>query len=422
MPKKNNANSVKTLQKRLAKLEVKSNPNNTSRRRKQRAGPIKGKGAYSSSAAANNSYMSGNNFSLLSGVWNGAGAYSRNPPLRQNTLLTGNQVPYMHSNAETVTMRHREFICDINSSSAFTSVDYAINPGLASSFPYLSSIANSFQEYNFEGLIYEFKSTSADALNSTNTALGTINMVASYRSDAPLPSNKLEVLNEMWSCSTKPSESMFLPIECAPVENPLAVQYIRSDALSTTQDPKFYDLARLQISSVGSQATAVVGELWATYEVTFRKPSLASASGPYAANTASYAALLVTTVALPQGVQAYKTSSGITISVSGDGAGTGNLTVGNVTFGARYLVTFYWVAATSAAVGAMVNTYGCSFASAFQNGASSSSNSGDTTTNVTYQRVVEANVGGTFTMTWNATVVGATSLDIKVAQVTEEYL
>jgi len=213
----------------------------------------------------------------------GLGAYK----LSKNSLysnVTGSQVPAMHSSSESIVFRHREFLCDISSSSAFTNqFDSGINPGLAGGFPYLSSIAQNFQEYKFRGLIYQFKSTSADALNSTNTALGTISMVCQYRSDAPLPNTKVDLLNEMWSADAKPSESFILPIECDPKENPLSIQYIRSGSLSLTQDPKFYDLGHIAVYSNGSQATAVVGELWVTYEVELFKPVLSSGGGDFSA-------------------------------------------------------------------------------------------------------------------------------------------
>lgn len=216
----------------------------------------------------------------------GMGAYK----LRKNTVyddICNDQVPVMHSNSETIVFRHREYIGDISSTTAFTANSFNINPGLSGTFPYLSAIAQNFQEYQFSGLVFEFKSTSANALNSTNTALGTVSMVAQYRADAPALINKQQLLNEMWAVDAKPSESFLLPIECDPAENPLKIQYVRTGALEDGQDIKLYDLAKITIATVGSQATAVVGELWATYEVLLRKPKLSEGLG-LAGETAVY--------------------------------------------------------------------------------------------------------------------------------------
>jgi hypothetical protein len=110
-------------------------------------------------------------------------------------------------------------------------------------------------------------------------------MAVQYRADATAFTSKQQVLNEMWSADSKPSESFFMPVECAPAECPMDVQYIRTSALSSSDDIKFYDLGKLALSSVGSQAAAVVGELWVTYEVALKKPVLSGSIGIDALST-----------------------------------------------------------------------------------------------------------------------------------------
>jgi len=206
----------------------------------------------------------------------GSGAYK----MSQNSLWsTTDQCPVMHSTSETVVLRHREYITDVNSSVTFANTEFALNPGLPGTFPFLSTIASNFQEYNFRGLVFEFKSTSADALNSTNTALGTVAMAVQYRAGASSFTNKQQVLNEMWSADSKPAESFFMPVECSPAECPMDIQYVRTGALGNNDDIKFYDLGKLSLSTVGSQAASVVGELWASYEVALRKPILGGSIG-----------------------------------------------------------------------------------------------------------------------------------------------
>lgn len=203
----------------------------------------------------------------------GQGAYK----IKQNTIYGDmcSGVPVMHSASESVVFRHREYIADVSSSSTFVTTSYSVNPGLAATFPFLAAIAQNFQEYEFRGLVFEFKSTSADALNSTNTALGTIILAAQYRADAPAFVDKQQMLNEMWATDSKPAENNLLPIECDPSENPFKVQYVRAGAI-TSGDIKMYDLCNLVVGSYGSQAQAVVGELWCSYDIILRKPLLTS--------------------------------------------------------------------------------------------------------------------------------------------------
>nr|WRQ65701.1 structural protein [Tolivirales sp.] len=217
--------------------------------------------------------MAGNAVSKFFGL----GSYT----LKENSIVDAwnKQVPFMHSTNEKIIFRHREFITDINGSTAFSAREFNINPGLEETFPYLAQIAANFEEYKFRGLVLEYKSTSAVAVNSTNTALGTVVMAAQYRADSPSYINKMQMESSMWAATTTPSENVFLPIECAPAEMPMRSGYIRSGALTTGQDIKFYDLAKVTLATVGMQATSTIGELWATYEVELSKPVMNSQGG-----------------------------------------------------------------------------------------------------------------------------------------------
>jgi len=70
--------------------------------------------------------------------------------------------------------------------------------------------------------------------------------------------------------------------------------FTRSTSVPTGADPRFYDLGLFQIATSGMQSGYVVGELWVSYDIVFRKPRIpVSGPGLYArlheaaANTAS---------------------------------------------------------------------------------------------------------------------------------------
>lgn len=198
--------------------------------------------------------------------------------MKRNNLLdmTAHSVPFMHSAKDGVRIRHREFITDVSSSTSFANQSFSINPGLSSSFPWLAAIAQNFEEYSFDGLAVEFVSTSADALNSTNTALGTVIIAAEYNTAQDPYINKQQMENAMWAVSGRPSNSLCMPIECAPHLNPMGNQYVRTASVPSGQDIRLYDLCNVQFATVGSQAAAVIGELWLTYDVVLLKPQLSS--------------------------------------------------------------------------------------------------------------------------------------------------
>jgi len=119
--------------------------------------------------------------------------------------------------------------------------------------------------------VYEFKSTSADALNSTNTALGAVIMSTEYDLAKSPFTTKMQMENYEFTSSCKPSCSMLHPIECDPAQTPIPTQYVRNSN-STVYDKRLTDLGLFQIATYGMQAAAVIGELWVTYEIELLKP------------------------------------------------------------------------------------------------------------------------------------------------------
>lgn len=191
------------------------------------------------------------------------------------------QVPQFSVGDRITRIRHREFIKDITSSSVagqFNVEVFPIQPGLSGSYPWLSAIAENYSQYHVAGQIYEFKTTSVDALNSTNTALGTVIMATNYNvNDIPFQ-NKQQMENYEFSVSCKPSESLVHPIECDMSQTPVNVLYVRNTPTAATSfDLRMSDLGNFQIATVGMQAASVqVGELWVSYDIILLKPKLTS--------------------------------------------------------------------------------------------------------------------------------------------------
>ena len=198
--------------------------------------------------------------------------------VEHNTLMTGGMSPPQIINASkagSFIVRHREYIGDINATIDFTVQGFPINPGLLDSFPWLGSVAPSFEEYKLRGLIYEFKSLSSDAVlsASTSSALGAVVMATDYNVLGNLFPNKMQMENYEFANSAKPSCSFLHPVECKKALNPISTMYVRSGAVPPNADQRLYDLGLFQIATVGMQAASgVCGELWCTYEVELIKP------------------------------------------------------------------------------------------------------------------------------------------------------
>jgi len=195
-------------------------------------------------------------------------------------VAPGRGVPSFSKN-ECTTITHRSYITDITSSSvagAFSIQKYAINPGLSGSFPWLAAIATNYEEYEFDGLVYEFVSTSGDSVGSTTTSLGTVILATQYDPTKPNFDTKQGMENYSFSQSAKPSCSILHAVECKKNLSPVKCLYVRSG--NNTSDLRWTDFGNFYIATVGMQAASVtLGELWVSFKVKLRKPRLPQTVG-----------------------------------------------------------------------------------------------------------------------------------------------
>lgn len=217
---------------------------------------------------------------LLMSLATGLGDYQ----VKSNTLLAPEPPTIINDSVKGgITFRHKEYVKDIITSAtpgAFNLESFQLNPGNEKLFTWLSQVAPNFEQYSIEGMILHFRSLSADALNSTNTALGAVIMATNYDSLDVNFSNKGEMENYEWGMSCKPSNDMLHPIECAPRQTPVTELYVLNGPVPTGADPRLYNWGNFQIATNGFQGTSVnIGELWVTYQIRLLKPKIFSTKG-----------------------------------------------------------------------------------------------------------------------------------------------
>jgi hypothetical protein len=193
-----------------------------------------------------------------------------------NVLSNGNQVPKFASTKQTNIVCHREYLGDIFGTAGFNNTSYPLNPGVSTTFPWLSSIAQNYQQYKFHGIIFEFRPLITDFV--TNGAPGVVIMATNYNADFPVYTTKQEMENSEYAVSVKPTRDLMHGVECATNQTVLSELYIRSGVPPAGQDLRLYDLGNFQFAT---QANPVqdLGELWVSYCVEFFKPVLPSDVG-----------------------------------------------------------------------------------------------------------------------------------------------
>lgn len=171
-------------------------------------------------------------------------------------------------------LQHREFIRDANkdvSGDEFVLVEnLAVNPGLDSTFPWLSAIARNFERYVFHKLSFFFVPTLG-----TQTS-GKIMIAPDY--DAADDNTTL-------------TKAQFLSFEdsiTGPIWKPAVMRsrhsnftqlkshYVRTKTLDSNLDIKTYDVANVFFGTSGYTSTGIVGELWVEYDITFYNPQLST--------------------------------------------------------------------------------------------------------------------------------------------------
>lgn len=224
---------------------------------------------------AKGKYVNGQAINAVSQIF-GSGDYTTNyGQVSQNACM----IPSFKG-ADSTVISKREYIGDIVSgvlsgaATAFTKQTYPLNPGQSSLFPWLSMIASNYEQYDIQGMVFEFKSTSGDS-TGVNTSLGTIIMATQYDPTKPSFQSKLEMEDYFFSSSCKPSSSMLHAIECKNTLSPTSgLLYTRTGA-STGADLRWSDFGNFTVATQGMpNAGTVLGELWVSYKVKLFKPRL----------------------------------------------------------------------------------------------------------------------------------------------------
>jgi len=164
---------------------------------------------------------------------------------------------------------HREFIGKIVGSANWqVMLNFAINPGLSATFPWLSTQAQSWEYYHFNSLTFEYVS------RSNTSVSGAISIIPDYDAADAQPPSEVAASNYQ----NMASDVVWNHLNCSLKQSsmhPNGKKYIRANVLGPNLDIKTYDAGNLFIAC--TDGTAVPwGNLWVSYDVTLSVPNLVS--------------------------------------------------------------------------------------------------------------------------------------------------
>lgn len=322
-----------------------------------------------------------------------------------------------YRSSDSTTITHREYITDILSGTGtpttFNIQSFSLNPGQPGTYPWLAQIAANYEEYDIQGMLFSFNSTSGNSVASTNTTLGTVIMATEYDPTKPAFANKQAMENYHFSTSCKPSENMLHAIECKKTLSPVKQLYIRVGN-NTGTDLRWTDFGNFYIATVGCPgAGTVLGELWATYKIKLIKPRLPTTVGLGGQIASGHAYRTGATTAAPLGTSTTLSSGTLALTFS-------NTTVSWIaTPNMNYLISVYIAAGTSVTGMIATSSVGVTGVNIFQNDSAGVFSTGTTTSGQTvtnYVTCTNTSPGLLCSLTYTATIVGAATLDVLVQQ------
>jgi len=168
----------------------------------------------------------------------------------------------------------------------FNVTSFGINPGNATLFPWLSSIAKQFEKYQFERLCFVYKKEVSEF--ATNGQTGKVILSVDFDAADPLPATKQQMEDTVPHADAMPCESFALRVDARDLKPASTdAKYVRAGGVPGGTDIKTYDLGNLNVATIGSTVNAAVGELHVVYRVKLMKPVLENLAGAPANRSAA---------------------------------------------------------------------------------------------------------------------------------------
>jgi len=205
----------------------------------------------------------------------GWGDYSIPWSVVGNTLISQGSVPTMHETSDSsMRVGHKEFLGPIYSSTGFTNRVFDLNPGLSTTFPWLSQIAGNFQQYRMLGAMIVFKPSLPDGIASF-ASLGNLIIACQMNAAAPAFTTQLEMEQVQFGASSKPTIPIAAPVECSPeLGSGMRNLLIRTGAVPVGSVKQSYDHCNFQVATVGQGSAGVLmGNLYITYDLQLLNPT-----------------------------------------------------------------------------------------------------------------------------------------------------
>jgi len=177
---------------------------------------------------------------------------------------------------------HRELIGSVVGSTAFT-IQYglALNPGIATTFPWLAGQAVFWEQYRFHGLRFEY------VTRCGSSQAGSVIMTPDYDAEDTAPVTEANMSTYQDSVEDAPWKDIVTRLDPKAMHPMGPRKFIRDG--NTSGDIKTFDVGTFFLATVDCGGTPGLGKLWVEYDVELFVP----ASSPAASAGARASSLFV---------------------------------------------------------------------------------------------------------------------------------
>jgi hypothetical protein len=159
-----------------------------------------------------------------------------------------------------------DFVCSSSTGFSNNLVRYVVNPGKYSTFPWLSTIAQGFEQYRFNKLIFFVVTT------QPTTSSGVFYYALDYDVQDQAPTSSTLMMTYEDCEETTVWRNGKLEATKALLDSFGPCRYIRTGSMPFMADPKTFDVANFWFSYVGPLTSTVLCEIWVAYDVSLLYP------------------------------------------------------------------------------------------------------------------------------------------------------
>lgn len=243
---------------------------------------------------------------------------------------------YINYTSDSCRLQHCELLGSVAGTNAFNinvnTGTFQVNPGIQSSFPWLSCQAAAWEKYKFHSLTFVYHT------KCPTTTAGNIIMAMDYDAGDVAPSTEQQMTSFYGAVESAPWREIRYKCDMTRMKDS---RYIRVSAV-TGQDIKTFDQGVLYVGTVDGTDGAGWGKLWVEYDVELQIPAQCPAAGigVYYANNITTAALF------PVINNAAINSKNYNISINGDPTTANRLLIDGLVVGKIYSLDFEVVGTT----------------------------------------------------------------------------